>query len=144
MISDARTGMNEGAPQSAFGRTSSAEFQVQLSEQFHCLLKIDLPRFPFSSDSLSVWKRTSFVEGLNLDDSECEEESDDHPRKKKGRKAAKEEHAYSDALESGPGLWANIPLDEKVSEFSAPCLSHFLSCKTVSSTGSSSGMKTKK
>ena len=125
----------EGAPQSAFGRTSSAEFQLQLSEQFHCLLKIDLPRFPFSYDSLSVWKRTSFVEGLDLDDSDSEDESDDGPKEKKGRVGARDK----ESRESGPGLWANIPVHEKISEFSSPCMSHFLGCRTVSS-----GMKKKK
>ena len=69
----------KGPPQSAFGRTSSADFQLELSETFHCLMKINLPRFPFSNDCLSVWKRTNFVEGLQLseDDEEDEEEENE-------------------------------------------------------------------
>lgn len=53
-----------GPPQAPFGRTSSADFQVQLAENFHCLLVADLQhRFPYSRDTISVWKRTVRVEG---------------------------------------------------------------------------------
>jgi hypothetical protein len=40
------TGQLSG-PQAPWGRTSSADFQVQLAEEFHCVLVADLPRFPF-------------------------------------------------------------------------------------------------
>ena len=68
-----------GEPQSAWGRTSGSDFQVELAEQFHCLMKINLPRFPFSNDCLTVWKRTRFVEGLSdsSDEEEEEEQSSD-------------------------------------------------------------------
>ena len=39
-------------------------------------MKINLPRFPFSNDCLTVWKRTRFVEGLS--DSSDEEDEDDN------------------------------------------------------------------
>ena len=43
-------------------RTSSAEFQVALQEQFHCILIANLElRLPYGRDSISVWKRTKYV-----------------------------------------------------------------------------------
>ena len=30
--------------------------------EYHCLLQVKLPSFPFSRDCISVWKRTEFVE----------------------------------------------------------------------------------
>ena len=53
-----------GAPVRPFGRTSSAEFQVSLMESFHCILIANLSlNYPHSKDSISVWKRTSFIPG---------------------------------------------------------------------------------
>lgn len=53
-----------GVPQAPFGRTSSADFQVSLSEMFHQVLVCDLHnRLPYSRDCISVWKRTAYVQG---------------------------------------------------------------------------------
>eukprot|EP01031_Cornospumella_fuschlensis_P026712 gene26712-32279_t len=61
------TGTAAGAPVAPFGRTSSAEFQVQLSECFHCVLVAELTmRYPISRDCISVWKRTRFLEGADV------------------------------------------------------------------------------
>ena len=62
------------SPQAPWGRTSSAEFQVSLMTDFHCVLVAEMPAFPFSRDCISVWKRTEFVRGKEsivreLDDS---------------------------------------------------------------------------
>ena len=51
------------SPQAPWGRTSSADFQVSLMTDFHCVLVAEMPAFPFSSDCISVWKRTEFVRG---------------------------------------------------------------------------------
>jgi hypothetical protein len=58
------SGTCAGAPVAPFGRTSSAEFQVALTESFHCLLICQLQTtYPNSKDCISVWKRTRFVPG---------------------------------------------------------------------------------
>jgi hypothetical protein len=51
------------SPQAPWGRTSSADFQVSLMTDFHCVLVAEMPAFPFSRDCISVWKRTEFVRG---------------------------------------------------------------------------------
>ena len=59
-----------GHPQSPFGRTSSSDFQVMLSEQFHPLLIRNLEnRLPYSKDCISVWRRTRYVKGKEHDES---------------------------------------------------------------------------
>ena len=59
-----------GYPQSPFGRTSSSDFQVMLSEQFHPLLIRNLDnRLPYSKDCISVWRRTRYVKGKEHDES---------------------------------------------------------------------------
>ncbi|GMH77088.1 hypothetical protein TrST_g4095 [Triparma strigata] len=64
--------------QAPFGRTSTPEFQVALSTDFHCLKCIPLPRWPHESTTLSVWKRTEkcaiTFRGEEGDDEEDEEE----------------------------------------------------------------------
>jgi hypothetical protein len=58
------TGTAMGAPVAPFGRTSSADFQVSLAENFHCLLMAKLSEtYPLSKDCVSVWKRTKLVSG---------------------------------------------------------------------------------
>ena len=51
------------SPQAPWGRTSSADFQVSLMTDYHCVLVAEMPAFPFSRDCISVWKRTEFVRG---------------------------------------------------------------------------------
>eukprot|EP00597_Dinobryon_sp_UTEXLB2267_P012606 CAMPEP_0170108522 /NCGR_PEP_ID=MMETSP0020_2-20130122/6619_1 /TAXON_ID=98059 /ORGANISM="Dinobryon sp., Strain UTEXLB2267" /LENGTH=128 /DNA_ID=CAMNT_0010333255 /DNA_START=569 /DNA_END=955 /DNA_ORIENTATION=+ len=57
------TGTISGPPQAPFGRTSSSGFAVQLAQDFHCVLSASIPRFPFSYDCITVWKRTKYVPG---------------------------------------------------------------------------------
>jgi hypothetical protein len=57
------TGGTLSYPQCPWGRTTSSDFQVALAEDFHCVLMAPIPRFPFSSDCISVWKRTKWVIG---------------------------------------------------------------------------------
>ena len=44
---------------SPWGRTTDAEFQVELNTTFHKVLQVPLPSWPCSRDSLTVWKRTT-------------------------------------------------------------------------------------
>ena len=61
------TGTLMGSPVAPFGRTSSAEFQVALTESFHCLLVCRLQTtYPNSKDCISVWKRTKYIPGFKL------------------------------------------------------------------------------
>lgn len=57
------TGTLSRASQAPFGRTTGSDFSVAFAEQFHCLLVTSLPRFPFSIDCITVWKRTIYVPG---------------------------------------------------------------------------------
>ena len=41
------------------GRTTDADFQVQLATTFHKVLAVPLPCWPYSRDTLTVWKRTT-------------------------------------------------------------------------------------
>lgn len=59
------TGTQSGGLQRPWGRSSSADFQVELMETFHLLLVTRLPSFPVARDHLTVWRRTSFVRGQN-------------------------------------------------------------------------------
>mmetsp|Transcript_7307 Transcript_7307/g.6553 ORF Transcript_7307/g.6553 Transcript_7307/m.6553 type:complete len:117 (+) Transcript_7307:1-351(+) len=94
-------GTLSGTPQAPFGRTTSADFQVKLAESFHCLLVAPIPRYPFSNDTISVWKRTTFVKGR--EDYEDDNEDDDGNE------------------------WASIPDDEVLPvQRAAPCLRHLI------------------
>jgi hypothetical protein len=57
-------------PQSPWGKTSSADFQEDLMETFHCILSAKLPSFPVSNDFITVWKRTKYCRGQNHTDEE--------------------------------------------------------------------------
>ena len=71
MVGDGTCG---GAPQAPWGRTSSAEFQTALASSFHCLYVARLQtRLPFARDCISVWKRTTYVQGRDFPDREEEE-----------------------------------------------------------------------
>ena len=91
------TGTLSGYPQAPFGRTTSSEFNVLLCESFHCILSASIPRFPFSNDCITVWKRTKMVEGR------YDNNSDDK------------------------NYWADIPKNERLSnDIAAPCCSELL------------------
>lgn len=104
------TGTLSGEPQAPFGRTTGSDFHVALTESFHCLLVAGLPRFPYSKDCISVWKRTVFVAGKSAmlqSDSEGEKEEE-----------SEEEEGDS---------WASIPPEEVLPvDVAAPCLAHLL------------------
>lgn len=92
-------------PQSPWGRTTSADFQVALNEDFHCLLVSKLPRFPFSRDCISVWKKTTWVRGKEAVEGNLIDEQD---------------------VEAT--MWSSIPPDERLPcDVAAPCLQHLLS-----------------
>jgi hypothetical protein len=93
--------------QGPWGRSSSADFQVRLARDFHCLLKAELPNWLNARDTISVWKRSEpcsiFLAGE--DDDEEEEEL---------------EYRY-------------IPKEERLlMDFAAPCLAHLLEHKVPS------------
>ncbi|CAM9433845.1 unnamed protein product [Hapterophycus canaliculatus] len=56
--------------QSPWGRTTSQDCQEELASKFHCILKVPLPSWPHSRDTLTVWKRHSFCAIHYGDDSE--------------------------------------------------------------------------
>ena len=94
------TGGTLSYPQAPWGRTSSADFQSTLAIEFHCVLTASIPRFPFSLDCISVWKRTQWVEG-------------------KDHVLGNDEH--------GDDLWASIPVEERLPvDRAAPLLAHLL------------------
>jgi hypothetical protein len=132
------------SPQAPWGRTTSAAFQVALAEEFHCLLNVAIPRYPFSKDCLTVWKRTQWVEGKPAeedDEEEGEGDSDDQDSGElratisKKRKCQGNEEG-SDGDDDGKdsegdrpdNMWAAIPPEERLpTDIAAPCLSHLLS-----------------
>ena len=72
------TGTLGGGGQAPYGRTSSSEFQVNLSHSFHCLLVCNLEiSLPFGKDCISVWKRTQYVQPRNFDTSNEKSANDD-------------------------------------------------------------------
>ena len=68
----------KSSAQSPWGRSTTSDFQVLLMEEFHCVLIADCKlRFPFTSDTISVWKRTDWVEGLIESDNDNDDDNDD-------------------------------------------------------------------
>eukprot|EP01038_Epipyxis_sp_PR26KG_P014838 gene14838-19944_t len=105
-----QTGTLSGYPQAPFGRTTSSDFCVSLAENFHCLLIAEIPRFPFSKDCISVWKRTKWVEGRNENEFNDDNNSSD-----------------LDAEINVKSCWAAIPKSEILpSNIAAPILEHLL------------------
>jgi len=136
------TGTMSGQPQAPFGRTTGSDFSVALAESFHCLLVAGLPRFPFSKDCITVWKRTVFVPGKSAmlqSDSEEEEKEEVPPQKqKKGSAKANQDNHSDDSDDEGEDdeeaeeeeqgdSWASIPPEEMLPvDVAAPCLAHLL------------------
>lgn len=108
------------SPQAPWGRTSSADFQISLMTDFHCVLVYELPAFPFSRDCITVWKRTEFVRGKESIGRELGDGSNDDG----------EEHDSEDASEEGSerdDAWASIPQNERLSVTrSSPEFAHLL------------------
>lgn len=93
---------NYSLEQAPWGRSSSPEFQQRLASEFHCLLKVALPNWLHTRDSISVWKRSQ----VNTIVFAADEDEDDED----------EEVEYR-----------HIPLDERLPEnLAAPCLEHLL------------------
>ena len=105
------------SPQAPWGRTSSADFQISLMTDFHCVLVYELPAFPFSRDCITVWKRTEFVRGKESIDKELGHGDGD-------------EINSEDASEEGSerdDAWASIPRKERLSVTrSSPDFAHLL------------------
>lgn len=147
------TGTAAGAPVAPFGRTSSAEFQVQLSESFHCVLVAELSvRYPISRDCISIWKRTAFVEGSDVGAEagavSRKASGPEQPTGKKGKEGSKQkkgENASVDFVsaadlallreaaldvqysEDQDNRWALIAAEDKLPvDRAAPALSHLL------------------
>lgn len=135
------------SPQAPWGRTTSAEFQVALAEEFHCLLVAEIPRFPFSRDCISVWKRTRWVEGKDgaveseedsgagVDDDDDEEEEvlegegEGEGEDENGMDSRELNQSRGDELREveEDTLWAAIPMEERLPMcIAAPILQHLL------------------
>ena len=84
-------------------------------ENFHCILMKKLEfSFPFSKDYISVWKRTTFIEGFTKELSNNDEDGDNE---------------VDNEGEGGEDddLWLSIPLNEQiVLNAAAPCMQQFL------------------
>ena len=50
-----------------WGRSISAEAQVELAANFHVILQAPLPSFPTSDDHITVWRRTQRVPAGQLE-----------------------------------------------------------------------------
>jgi len=112
-----------GPPQGSFGKTSSADFQIALSENFHCILcrKLDYA-LPFSNDYISVWKRTTFVPGFSK---ELATEADEHEHGDEEEEEEEEEEEQEEEKEED--LWKSIPHNEQLRvNIAAPCCEHLL------------------
>ena len=123
----------KGYPQSPFGRTSSADFQIELSEKFHCVIKAEIPRFPFSNDFLTVWKRTNFIQIFDGDESSndneipvCQIKDKQSTPKKKQIKNSDSRNYDDDDDDEDNNLWADIPKEEMIGNACvyAPCFQH--------------------
>ena len=86
--------------QAPWGRTTGGEFHARLAAGWHCVLRLELPRWPLHRDTLSVWRRTTVGARFGGDDDEDDEEAD---------------------------AWADIPEEERMpSDAAAPCAAHLL------------------
>jgi hypothetical protein len=78
---------NYSMEQAPWGRSSAPEFQQRLASEFHCLLKVELPNWLHTRDTISVWKRSTIstmVFAAEDDDDEDEEVEYRHiPRKER-------------------------------------------------------------
>jgi hypothetical protein len=113
------------SPQAPWGRTTSAEFQVALAEEFHCLLNVSIPRYPISRDCISVWKRTRWVEGKpSMEDDEQDEVNSAN---QSGDDASDGSGSDSSEVKRQDNMWASIPPDERLPvDIVAPALAHLL------------------
>jgi hypothetical protein len=122
------TGTLSGYPQAPFGRTTGSDFSVALAENFHCLLSASLPRFPFSKDCITVWKRTTFVPGKSLLLQEPTAPATNSENSGKKQKKTKNSGVEDDEEEEEEeDCWASIPTNERLPiNVAAPCLRYLL------------------
>lgn len=112
LYSDATLSMD----QAPWGRSSSPEFQQQLSAQYHCVLHASLPNWLHARDSISVWKRSQTCTMVFAADDE-EESGDDEAEEVEYRHVPQEER---------------LPFD-----IAAPCLQHLLNYPVTQNRSSS-------
>ncbi|CAN0133571.1 unnamed protein product [Scytosiphon promiscuus] len=105
--------------QSPWGRTTSQDCQEELASKFHCILKVPLPRWPHSRDTLSVWKRHSFCaiqygDDSDVDDSDVSDRSDGDAGEQKSDSESEGQSdvkarkgSRSTALDSASGVFAS-------------------------------------
>lgn len=112
--------------QAPWGRSSSPEFQQRLASEYHCLLKVELPNWLHTRDSLTVWKRSMISTIVFAGDDDDDDEEDD------------EEEQEVEEVE-----YRHIPRDERLPvNLAAPCLAHLL--PTTTTTSSNQGSKADK
>ena len=92
--------------QAPWGRSSSPEFQQRLASEFHCLLKVELPNWLHTRDSISVWKRSTISTIVFAED---------------------EGKGNEDGQEDDEVEYRHIPRNERLPmNIAAPCLEHLL------------------
>lgn len=83
-----------------WGRSFDSGFQVALAASFHCVLVAPLPRWPISTDAISLWRRTR-VCPIVFESGGGQGEEEDH--------------------------WADVPLEERLEwSAAAPSVRHLL------------------
>jgi hypothetical protein len=94
---------NYGMEQAPWGRSSSPEFQQRLSSEYHCILKVELPNWFHTRDTISVWKRSEISTIVFAAEDDEDDDTD-------------EEVEYR-----------HIPIEERLPvNIAAPCLAHLL------------------
>ena len=102
------------SPQAPWGRTSSADFQVSLMQEYHCVLVAELPAFPFSRDCVSVWKRTEWVRGKESIEKEMGMSTDGEDEGGQGVDGEGDEDDEEDDEGEEDDAWASIPSAERL------------------------------
>lgn len=97
---------NFSMEQAPWGRSSAPEFQQRLASEYHCLLKVELPNWLHTRDSISVWKR-SIISTIVF--------------------AADEDDEDDGGQEDEEVEYRHIPRNERLPmNIAAPCLAHLL------------------
>jgi hypothetical protein len=116
--------------------------QVELAKRFHCLLVAELPRFPFSRDCISVWKRTRVVLGKEDDcDSDGDDDVEDEVEDKESNVGCDSEGDGDDRSDcncedpsddddvddDGVCGWMSVPVEEQLClDLACPAMAHLL------------------
>jgi hypothetical protein len=134
--------------QAPWGRTSSPEFQQLLAQTFHCILRISLPNWFHTVDTLTVWKRSEVTTIVYESDTNDEDEDDDkdatttrtgndphhrkdatidssHSKKKHDKTSSTKVINEKEEKEVDEVQFRYIPLQERLPmDAVAPCLQH--------------------